>query len=216
MPSDVKALVVSKKISKKVKPVSVINKQKVVPTRWYNLRWVIETVVHEVMTTLEKYPTVMELLWSGAQRTFLLGSIAANIASLLSGSPTAGLWGLRYANALLVKEGWLRSSAGIEMVDHIGMANSCSLRLEEGGLPELQGLNTPLNIYGMAQVYAMAGAGFCAALARGDPWVCSPIVKVAFADSNLKFNFKDPLKDIIAGAQKGFSPAGERIQKKEE
>ncbi|NVM28542.1 MAG: coenzyme-B sulfoethylthiotransferase subunit alpha [Candidatus Helarchaeota archaeon] len=190
--------------------------QKVVPARWYNLRWVIETVVHEVMTTLEKYPTLMELLWSGVQRTFLLGSIAANIASLLTGSPTAGLWGLRYANALLVKEGWLRSSAGNEMVDHIGMANSCSLRLEEGGLPELQGLNTPLNIYGIAQVYGMAGAGFCAALARGDPWVCSPIVKVAFADSNLKFNFKDPLKDIIAGAQKGYSPAGERIQRKEE
>ncbi|NVM54020.1 MAG: coenzyme-B sulfoethylthiotransferase subunit alpha [Candidatus Helarchaeota archaeon] len=188
----------------------------VTPSRWYNLRWVIETIIHEAMTTLEKYPTAMELLWSGIQRTFLLGSIAANIASLLTGSPTAGLWGLRYANSLLVKEGWLRSAAGSEMVDHIGMPNSCSLRLEEGGLPELQGLNTPLNIYGIAQAYAMAGAGFCAALARGDPWVCSPIVKVAFADPSLKFNFKDPLKDIIAGAQKSYTPAGERIQKKEE
>jgi len=190
-------------------------KQDVTPTRWYNLRWVIETMVHEIMTTLEKYPTAMELLGSGIQRTFLLGSIAANIASLLTGSPTAGLWGLRYSNALIVKEGWLRSAAGNEMVDHIGMANSCSLRLEEGGLPELQGLNTPLNVYGLAQAYAMVGAGYCAALARGDAWVCSPIIKVAFADSSLKFNFKDPLKDIIAGVEKKFQPAGERIQKKE-
>jgi methyl-coenzyme M reductase alpha subunit len=188
----------------------------IVPTRWYNLRWVIETIVHEVMTTLEKYPTAMELLWSGIQRTFLLGSIAANMASLLTGSTTAGLWGLRYTNALLVKEGWLRSAAGNEMVDHIGMPASCSLRLEEGGLAELQGLNTPLNVYGNAQAYAMAGVGYCAALARGDPWVCSPIVKVAFADSHLKFNFKDPLKDILAGTQNNYTPAGERHHKKED
>ena len=190
--------------------------QTIVPTRWYNLRWVIETIVNEVMTTLEKYPTVMELLWSGIQRTFLLGSIAANMASILTGSTTAGIWGLRYTNSLLVKEGWLRSAAGDEMIDHIGMPTSCSIRLEEGGLAELQGLNTPLNIYGMAQAYAMAGTGFCAALARGDPWVCSPIIKVAFADQHLKFNFKDPRLDIIAGAEKKYSPAGARSYKKEE
>ncbi len=187
-----------------------------VPTRWYNLRWVIETIVHEMMTTLEKYPTAMELLWSGIQRTFLLGALAANMASLITGSTTAGLWGLRYTNALLRKEGWLRSAAGDEMVDHIGMATSCSVKLEEGGLPELQGLNTPLNIYGIVQAYAMAGMGYCAALSRGDAWVCSPIIKVAFADPHLKFNFKDPLKDIIAGAQRTYSPAGDRIIKKEE
>ncbi|MHA1265494.1 MAG: hypothetical protein ACTSRS_09690 [Candidatus Helarchaeota archaeon] len=188
----------------------------VVPTRWYNLRWVIETIVHEIMTTLEKYPTAMELLWSGIQRTFLLGAIAANMASLLTGSPTAGLWGLRYTNALLVKEGWLRSSGGHEMVDHIGMANSCSIRLEEGGLPELQGLNTHLNIFGVAQTYALAGVGYCASLARGDAWVASPIIKVAFADNNLKFNFRDPVQDILAGAQNNYHPAGERHFKKEE
>lgn len=189
--------------------------QTIAPTRWYNLRWVIETIVHEIMTTLEKYPTAMELLWSGIQRTFLLGAVAANISSLLTGSTTAGLWGLRYTNSLLVREGWLRSSAGDEMVDHIGMPNSCSIRMEEGGLPELQGLNTPLNTYGLAQAYALAGVGYCAALARGDPWVCSPIIKVAFADDNLKFNFKDPLKDIINGTQQKFVPAGERWFKRE-
>jgi len=188
----------------------------VVPTRWYNLRWVIETIVHEAMTTLEKYPTAMELLWSGAQRTFLLGAIAANMASILTGSTTAGLWGLRYTNALLTKEGWLRSAAGDEMVDHIGMPNSCSIRLEEGGLPELQGLNTPLNIYGLVQAYALAGVGYCAALARGNAWVSSPIIKVAFADPHLRFDFADPLKEIIAGAQKKYIPAGERNVGKEE
>ncbi|MDD1778524.1 MAG: methyl-coenzyme M reductase subunit alpha, partial [Candidatus Helarchaeota archaeon] len=164
---------------------------------------------------MEKYPTMMEFLWSGIQRTFLLGSMAANMAALLTGSTTAGLWALRYTNALLVKEGWLRSAAGDEMVDHIGMPNSCSLRLEEGGLPELQGMNSPANVFGIAQAYGMAGLGYCAALARGDPWVCSPIIKVAFADPSLKFNFKDPLADIIAGAQKTYKPAGERSLKKE-
>jgi methyl-coenzyme M reductase alpha subunit len=157
----------------------------------------------------------MELLWSGLQRTFLIGSIAANIASLLTGSTTAGIWGLRYTNALLTKEGWLRSSSGDEMIDHIGMPNSCSIRLEEGGLPELQGLNTPLNIYGVVQAYAMAGIGYSAALARGDSWVCSPIIKVAFADPHLKFNFKDPFESIIAGAKQEFVPNGERRLNKE-
>lgn len=102
------------------------------------------------------------------------------------------------------------------MVDHLGMPNSCSLRLEEGGLPELQGMNSPANVLGIAQAYGMAGVGYCAALARGDPWVCSPIIKAAFADSSLKFNFKNPLADITAGAQGTYKPAGERTPRKED
>ncbi|MDY6966940.1 MAG: methyl-coenzyme M reductase subunit alpha, partial [Halobacteriota archaeon] len=52
----------------------------------------------------------------------------------------------------------------------------------------------------------------CAAAhgARGDAWVLSPVVKVAFADPNLAFNFKEIRSEVTKGAMRDFMPEGDR------
>jgi methyl-coenzyme M reductase alpha subunit len=47
-------------------------------------------------------------------------------------------------------------------------------------------------------------------VARGDAFACSPLIKVAFADKNLPFDFANITKEFGRGALREFMPAGER------
>ncbi|MHC1579312.1 MAG: coenzyme-B sulfoethylthiotransferase subunit alpha, partial [Candidatus Alkanophagales archaeon] len=53
-------------------------------------------------------------------------------------------------------------------------------------------------------------SAFSAHAARGDPWVLSPVVKGAFADSSLPFDFKRIRAEVARGALREFMPEGER------
>lgn len=171
------------------------------PKKWKSIRWVIENVVAMAMDKIEKYHTVLEY-FSGEQLTFLLSCLGGNIAALLTGSSKIGDWGLAYTRSILIREGWLRTgTAGFDMPAHLDLPNSCSLRLEEGGLAELQGLRSPYNSKIAGYATAKASLAYCAALGRGDPWVVSPFVKAAFSDPHLTFNFKDPRQSLIKGAE---------------
>ncbi|NVM01454.1 MAG: hypothetical protein HWN67_03915 [Candidatus Helarchaeota archaeon] len=175
--------------------------KKTYPVKWDSIKWVIETMISNAMEKLEKLNTSLEFLASGDEKTYIIGSIGGNIAALLTGSPTAGAWGLNYSRSLLIKEGWLRTGeAGNDMPDYLGLPYSCSLKLEEGGLLELRGMNTPYLASTIGNAFGLVGATYCAALGRGDPWVCSPLIKVAFADPHLKFDFSSPKEEIIKGA----------------
>lgn len=175
--------------------------KKTYPVKWDSIRWVIETMVISAMEKLEKLNTSMEFLASGTEKVYLLASIGGNIAALLTGSPTAGIWAQNYSKCLIIREGWLRTgNSGDDMQDHLGLPYSCSLKLEEGGLLELKGMNTPYLASTIGHTFGLVGATYCAALGRGDAWVCSPIIKVAFADPHLKFNFSSPKEEIIKGA----------------
>jgi methyl-coenzyme M reductase alpha subunit len=46
--------------------------------------------------------------------------------------------------------------------------------------------------------------------ARGDAFVLNPLIKVAFADKNLLFDWTNPRKCIAKGAIREFMPSGER------
>ncbi|MHA1270145.1 MAG: hypothetical protein ACTSPY_10195 [Candidatus Helarchaeota archaeon] len=187
---------------------------KVMPTRWYNLRWPVENMVHIVMETMEKYPSSMETLKNGDQKMYIIANIAGIMAALLSGSSTAGLWAVDYSISLLVKEGWCRTGiAGNEVINQLGLPYSCSLRMEEGGLPELRGMNSFHQMLSLSSAVPRVAVLYAAALARGDAWVCSPLIKSAFADPHLAFNFKNPRDDIIKGALGKFEAKGERIKK---
>ncbi|MHA1799458.1 MAG: hypothetical protein ACTSVY_13515 [Candidatus Helarchaeota archaeon] len=176
------------------------NKQTLVQKKWGAIRWLIENVVILAMERMEKYYTLMEYL-NGDQRTYILTSLGANLAALLTGSSVIGSWAYSYVAGHLIKEGWLRSgTAGFTMPAHVGFPSSCSLRLEEGGIPELHGMNSPVAIT-PGNAYAKVGIAYCAALGRGDPWVASPLVKVAFSDKSLSFNFKDPRESLIKGIE---------------
>ncbi|MHA1299809.1 MAG: hypothetical protein ACTSO9_10270 [Candidatus Helarchaeota archaeon] len=171
------------------------------PIKWDSIRWVIEMMVISAMEKLEKLYTAMEFLATGNEKIYLLGAIGGIITALLTGSSTAGAWGLNYSRSLLIREGWLRTGeAGYDLPDHLGLPFSCSLKLEEGGLLELKGMNTPYLSSTIGQAFGMVSVAYSAALSRGDPWVCSPLIKVAFADPNLNFNFSNPKEEIIRGA----------------
>ncbi|MBD3230734.1 MAG: hypothetical protein GF329_21325 [Candidatus Lokiarchaeota archaeon] len=175
---------------------------KVMPKRWYNLRWPVENMVHILMETMEKYPTAMETLRTGGQKMYIISLIAGIMASLLSGSSTAGLWAVDYSIGLLVKEGWCRTGkSGNEAINQLGLPYSCSLRMEEGGLPELRGMNSFYQSLSLGSAVPRVAALYAASLARGDAWVCSPLIKAAFADTHLSFDFKNPRKEIIKGIE---------------
>ena len=46
--------------------------------------------------------------------------------------------------------------------------------------------------------------------ARGDAFSANPLIKIAFADDNLTFDFKHPRREIAKGALREFMPSEER------
>ena len=46
--------------------------------------------------------------------------------------------------------------------------------------------------------------------ARGDAFAVNPLVKIAFADKNLPFDFTKVRAEFAKGALREFEPAGER------
>jgi methyl-coenzyme M reductase alpha subunit len=55
-----------------------------------------------------------------------------------------------------------------------------------------------------------AGITQAAHSARGDAFALNPLIKVAFADPSLVFDFTHPRKEFARGALREFEPAGER------
>ncbi|MHC1584993.1 MAG: coenzyme-B sulfoethylthiotransferase subunit alpha, partial [Candidatus Syntropharchaeia archaeon] len=107
--------------------------------------------------------------------------------------------------------GWLRTGwGGQEVQEHVGLPYSCSLRIEEGGLPELKGMNTPYISYTAAHSVGNIAQVYAAMIGRGSAWAASPVVKAAFADPHTVFNFKKVRAEIARGGLRQFEPAGER------
>jgi methyl-coenzyme M reductase alpha subunit len=184
---------------------------KKVPPRWDTVRWILEVSLQLMMETYEKYPSLMEFHWGGAHRVSVVGNLAGNTAAMLTGSTTVGLQGVHYGIGLLMKEGWLRTGwAGQEVQDHVGLAYSTALRMEEGGLVELRGPNYPFASYTAGHSAGLTGTCVSAAMSRGSSWACSPIVNAAFSDPHLKFDFAKPALSIAKAALRQFMPAGER------
>jgi methyl-coenzyme M reductase alpha subunit len=55
-----------------------------------------------------------------------------------------------------------------------------------------------------------AGISQAAHAARGDAFALNPLVKIAFADKNLAFDFTDVRGQFAKGALREFEPDGER------
>jgi methyl-coenzyme M reductase alpha subunit len=183
-----------------------------VPSRWIAIKPFVHMIAHMVMEQFEKYPVMCELAWAGVHRLSGVSLAGAMLGSFMGGSSLLGQVAANYCIGLLAKEGWLRTGwAGQEVQHHIGPAYSGSLRMEEGGLPELKGDNVPYMSYtavGGSQQGCMASYG--AMLGRGSSWTCSPLIKICFVDKDLMFDFRDPTACIAKGALREFEPAGER------
>ncbi|MDY6932176.1 MAG: hypothetical protein SVJ22_09715, partial [Halobacteriota archaeon] len=189
---------------------SILKGHERMPASWRAMKPFVHMVGTMVMDQYDKYPTFMEFHWGGAIRTFAVGYAGSIVAALFTGDSQLTQMAANYCVGLIMKEGWFRTGwAGQETQHHIGMGFATSLRAEEGGLPELKGPNTPYMSY---TVGAMGFPMFCyaAMLARGSAWAASPLIKVAFADPDMAFNFRDPMADFTKAVLREYEPAGER------
>ena len=180
------------------------------PAKWDAVRPFIHMLVHMVMDMFDKYPTMMEFAWGGAHRIYPIGSVGS-FGSFLTGDALLGLQGVHYCIGVLAKEGWLRTGwSGQEVQHHAGPPYSCSLRAEEGGVPELRGLNYPIVSYTAVGSSQATNCAYASMLGRGSAWTASPLLKVTFADPDLAFDFRHPVQEFVKGAAREFEPAGER------
>ncbi|MHC1580053.1 MAG: coenzyme-B sulfoethylthiotransferase subunit alpha, partial [Candidatus Alkanophagales archaeon] len=180
-----------------------------VPAKWDAVRSFVDLAGTYILETFEKYPTLLETFWGGALRMGLVSGLCGCLAALLTGDSMIGKMAFHYGIGNLAKEGWMRTGwSGQETQDHIGPAYLCSLRGDEGGLPELLGPNVHYASYTVA--HNQTHVIYAAMLGRGSAWAVSPLIKLAFADPDLVFDFRRPCLMYAKGGLHEFEPAGER------
>ncbi|TDA25962.1 MAG: coenzyme-B sulfoethylthiotransferase subunit alpha [Archaeoglobi archaeon] len=158
----------------------------------------------------ERFPALMETHFGGSQRASVLAAASGVGTAIATGDAQAGVNGW-YLSMILHKEHMGRLGFyGYDQQDQLGMTNSFSYRSDEGLPLELRGVNYPnyaMNV-GHSGEYAGIVAGAHAACKHA--WCVNPIVKVAFADPSLKFDWTEPRKMFAKGALREFFPDGER------
>ncbi|RLG37785.1 MAG: methyl-coenzyme M reductase subunit alpha [Candidatus Alkanophagales archaeon] len=175
------------------------------------VRDVTEEAVFYILEQYNKYPLLLESHWGGAIRFGMLQSTAAVGVGLATGHSLAAHLALHYTQAFVGKEAWGRAGFGSgDSVDHISIAYAASVRPDEGLVPELRGANMPQDSTSALIMAIEPASVFSPHAARGDAWVLSPVIKGAFADSNLPFDFKRIRAEIAKGALREFMPEGER------
>lgn len=161
---------------------------------------------------LEQYeiPTLLETHFGGSQRASVISAAAGCSTAFATANSNAGVNGW-YLSMLLHKEGHSRLGFyGYDLQDQCGSANSLSIRSDEGLIHELRGPNYPNYAMNVGHQPEYAGIAQAPHAARKDAFSVNPLIKIAFADDALSFDFKHPRKEIARGALREFEPDGER------
>jgi len=175
---------------------------------------VIEDIAAEVtlysLEQYERYPALMETHFGGSQRAAVAAAASGIGVAIATGDANAGVNGW-YFSQILHKEHWGRLGFfGYDAQDQMGAANSFSYRSDEGLPLELRGPNYPNYAMNVGHTGEYAGIVAAAHMACRHAWCVNPLIKVAFADPHLKFDFVEPRKCFAKGALREFMPAGER------
>ncbi|MBC7119223.1 MAG: coenzyme-B sulfoethylthiotransferase subunit alpha [Methanobacteriaceae archaeon] len=158
----------------------------------------------------EEYPTLLEDHFGGSQRAAVAAAAAGCSTAFATGNSNAGINGW-YLSQILHKEAHSRLGFyGYDLQDQCGASNSFSIRSDEGLIHELRGPNYPNYAMNVGHQPEYAGIAQAPHAARGDAFCVNPLIKVAFADEDLVFDFRAPRKEIARGALREFTPAGER------
>ncbi|MBI5459493.1 coenzyme-B sulfoethylthiotransferase subunit alpha [Methanobacterium sp.] len=174
-------------------------------------------VVHDIaaevtMYGLEQYdtPALLEDHFGGSQRAAVVSAAAGCSVAFATGNSNAGINGW-YLSQILHKEVHSRLGFyGYDLQDQCGASNSLSIRSDEGLIHELRGPNYPNYAMNVGHQPEYAGIAQAPHAARGDAFCVNPLIKVAFADKDLAFDFAHPRKSIAKGALREFLPGGER------
>ncbi len=174
---------------------------------------VVKDISSEVtLYALEQYeiPTLLEDHFGGSQRAAVASAAAGCSTAFATGNSNAGINGW-YLSQILHKEVHSRLGFyGYDLQDQCGASNSLSVRSDEGLIHELRGPNYPNYAMNVGHQPEYAGIAQAPHAARGDAFCVNPLIKIAFADDNLAFDFKNPRKSIAKGALREFVPCGER------
>jgi len=167
-------------------------------------------VTFYALEQFEEYPALLETIFGGSQRASIVAAAAGCSTAFATGNAQTGLsaW---YLSMYLHKEQHSRLGFyGYDLQDQCGAANVFAIRGDEGLPLEARGPNYPNYAMNVGHQGEYAGIAQAAHAARGDAFVFNPLVKIAFADDNLMFDFSNPRAEVAKGALREFEPAGER------
>jgi methyl-coenzyme M reductase alpha subunit len=175
------------------------------------IREITEEACFYILEQYDRYPLLLESHWGGAIRFILLQETAGIGTGLATGNSLASFLSLHSMHTSIAKEVWGRAGFGSgDSVDHINIGNAVSVRPDEGLVPELRGPNMPSDSTSGLIVLVEPVVCYSAHAGRGDAWVLSPVVKAAFSDPGLPFDFKRTRAEVAKGAIREFMPEGDR------
>lgn len=158
----------------------------------------------------EEYPALLETQFGGSQRASVVSAAAGCSTAFATGNGQTGLsaW---YLSMYLHKEQHSRLGFyGYDLQDQCGASNVFAIRNDEGLPVEMRGPNYPNYAMNVGHQGEYAGISQAPHAARKDAFAFNPIVKIAFADKNLSFDFSQPRAEFAKGALREFEPDGER------
>ena len=167
-------------------------------------------VTFYALEQFEEYPALLETVFGGSQRAAIVAAAAGASTAFATGNAQTGLsaW---YLSMYLHKEQHSRLGFyGYDLQDQCGAANTFAIRGDEGLPLEARGPNYPNYAMNVGHQGEYAGIAQAPHAARGDAFVFNPLVKIAFADDNLQFDFTEIRAQFAKGALREFEPAGER------
>ena len=167
-------------------------------------------VTFYALEQFEEYPALLETVFGGSQRAAIVAAAAGCSTAFATGNAQTGLsaW---YLSMYLHKEQHSRLGFyGYDLQDQCGASNTFSIRGDEGLPLEARGANYPNYAMNVGHQGEYAGIAQAPHAARGDAFVFNPLVKIAFADDNLQFDFTEIRAQFAKGALREFEPAGER------
>ena len=167
-------------------------------------------VTFYALEQFEEFPALLETQFGGSQRAAVVAAAAGCSTAFATGNAQTGLsaW---YLSQYLHKEQHSRLGFyGYDLQDQCGASNVFSIIKDEGLPLEMRGPNYPNYAMNVGHQGEYAGISQAPHAARGDAFVYNPLIKIAFADKNLSFDFTQPRAEFAKGALREFQPDGER------
>lgn len=158
----------------------------------------------------EDYPALLETHFGGSQRASVISAASGISTAFATGNGQTGLsaW---YLSMYLHKEEHSRLGFyGFDLQDQCGAANVFSIRNDEGLPIEMRGPNYPNYAMNVGHQGEYAGIAQAPHSARKDAFAFNALVKIAFADPSLTFDFGAVRSEFAKGALREFEPDGER------
>ena len=181
-----------------------------VPNTFENMMAIAEEVSRWSQRGYDNYPGLMEAHFGGSQRYCIQSAASGAAVGAMTGDPDLGNTAWCY-NTPLAKEHYLRLGFyGHDMQDQMMMGHNYSYRSDQGLPYEFRGPAYPDFAMHVGHMGGYIGIIAGAAHARGAAYSTNPMVKIAFADPNLQFDFRYPRREYGIGGLRQFMPAGER------